>query len=379
MDSWKTRLILSASVVCLAGGCATGQQASLDIRNLNDVQATPVGERSIEHGKVLLRRGQYADAISAFRTALREETGSAEAHNGLAVAYDAIGRKDLARRYFELAVAEQPQDSRYRNNLAHFFEDSGQPELAEGLRDAPAHLVNAELTSSEVPILQLASATVEPLVLDEAVGNDIEVDDLVATIMAGLSDRVAEQEQSAVADGTVILAALPLTSTNAPVQSKTAVMRSTVTPTIKAAPIQLSGQQAPHRDPLDDRFALVADLLRSERRQAMHEGPYIERTSLGEVTLVTQPMLPSSKMVIDFDRLEDQLAIWADDEKRSVEYQRSPGLKGRLAIQHAVERAAIDEAIASTVSLATLVEQIDRDFVYHFFDDDAAAAQEADA
>jgi hypothetical protein len=379
MDSRKAMLILSVSLFSIVGGCATGHRASLDIRSRDHFQATPIGERSIEHGKLLLRRGQYADAISAFRTALREESGSAEAHNGLAVAYDSIGRKDLARRYFELAVAERPDDDRYRNNLARFFEGSGHSELADGLRNAPALLAKTEATQAQSETVLLASATVDQSAPEEVVDSSAQVDELVATIMADLSDRRAGKEHFVVADDTASLAVLPFASGDEPVQRKMAVYRQTMTPAIKAAPIQLHGEHPPRRDPLDGRFALVADLPRGFRRQTVSQGPYIERVSLGEVNIITQSMLPKSKVGIDLDHLEDELALWADNEKRSAEYEPRTGLNGRLAIQHAVERAAMDEAIASTVSIAALIEQIDKDFVYHFYDDANPALQEFDA
>ncbi len=71
-------------------------------------------------GKRMLASGNYGSAITAFRTALRLDPASATASNGLAIAYDAIGRPDLARRYFEQSMGLDPDNARYRDNYRLF-------------------------------------------------------------------------------------------------------------------------------------------------------------------------------------------------------------------------------------------------------------------
>jgi hypothetical protein len=363
----KSQLIFSTSLLCLLVGCTSANQATLEIRSIDNPQLAVAGERSIERGKVLLRRGQNADAISAFRAALREEPDSAEAHNGLAVAYDGIGRKDLARRYFELAVAEKPDEVRYRSNLANFFEGNGQSELAAGLRDEPITLASAEL--AELPPVSVAIADM-PVVLDVV---DVPGVDPIDAILADLSTGTVDQE---------ILAAVVETSPlsdQRPEQSVPAVFRPSVTPAIKAAEITLPSIPKPDRSPLDRRPDLVADIPRHERRQPESTGPYIERMSLGEVKLVTLPQSPKDHFAFDLDQLGGKLAMWAADEARQAAFVKAPGLKGRLAIQNAIERAAIDEAIASAASLAELAQQFQSDFVYIAYDDSDSATAETDA
>lgn len=370
MENRHIGLVLSASIVCLASGCAAGPRATLEIRNVDHAQLASPGQRSIERGKELLQRGQYADAISAFRKALRDEPDGAEANNGLAIAYDGIGRKDLARRYFELAVAEKPDEIRYRGNLASFFESNGQPELAAGLRDVP--IVLASVEPSVEAAMPLAVAEL-PMVTVELDGTE---NDPIAAILAELSLDLVGQDDAAVVEQPVPQSAIIAVSNEQPVQTLEAVFRPTVTPAIMAAPINLPSMPLPHRDPLDGRMELFADLPRNDRRQPEGSGPYIERLSLGEVKLVTLPFSAKADVVVDLDKLGEKLAIWAEEEKRQVELKEKPGLRGRLAVQNAINRAAIDEAIASAASMAAVAEQMKVDFVYIAYDDDETANAE---
>lgn len=372
MTNRKNQLILSASLFCLLGGCTLGRQASLDIRSVSHPQLVQPGERSIERGKAMLRLGKNADAISAFRTALRQDSDSAEAHNGLAIAYDAIGRKDLARRYFELAVAEKPGEVRYRSNLASFFEGNGQPELAAGLHEYPVAFASAEFPIA--PPAALAMAEV-PIVSDVAQATDV---DPIDAIIANLLVEPVNQEIMAAKVEPESPRPRVVRSNEPALQSMLAVYRLAVTPAIKAAEISLPMMPIPSRDPLDRRRDFTADLPRAQRKSATNTSPYIERVSLGEVTLVTLPSIANAEAAFDFESLGTKLAQWAADEARKVEFQKSPGLRGRIAIQGAIRRAAIEAETPSAVSLATVVEAITTDFVYiAFADDDLATAETA--
>ncbi len=372
MTDHQIRLALSVSLAGLLGGCATNPQATLTIRNVGDTHVTTSDESAIERGKMLLARGQSADAISAFRAALRQEQDSAEAHNGLAIAYDRIGRKDLARRYFELAYAEKPQVDRYRNNLARHFEKTGQPELARGLAQAPmAVAVVAE------PVVATPGVFVpEPVVIAAvdselpAVATDSQIDAIVADFSA--SRFVVDEAvlQTPVADAN--WAELAHSQIG---KSEFAVYRPSVATAIEAVPISLPSGPMPDQYPKGGTTALIADLPRDNRKSEEANSPYIERVSLGEVKLVTfvQPKAPTAEP--EFHLSNRQIAFWVDEEKRKGQFQNGDGLRGRLAIQSVVERIAIEEAITSATSLAALVEQMDKDFVYIAFDDAADAAE----
>jgi tetratricopeptide (TPR) repeat protein len=72
----------------------------------------------LDAGRYHLSRGRPAQAAIAFRQASYDRARAGEAFNGMAVAYSRLGRPDLARTYFNLAVAADPDDARYRRNLA---------------------------------------------------------------------------------------------------------------------------------------------------------------------------------------------------------------------------------------------------------------------
>jgi tetratricopeptide (TPR) repeat protein len=72
----------------------------------------------LEAGRNHLLRQRPAQAVNAFRQASRDPALAGEAFNGMGVAYAKMGRPDLARRYFDLAVAADPHDARYQRNLA---------------------------------------------------------------------------------------------------------------------------------------------------------------------------------------------------------------------------------------------------------------------
>jgi hypothetical protein len=72
-----------------------------------------------QSGKRQLEAGNVGLAIDAFRKAIRSEPGSLDALNGLAVAYDRIGRFDLSRRYYEQALGIEPDSATILHNLGY--------------------------------------------------------------------------------------------------------------------------------------------------------------------------------------------------------------------------------------------------------------------
>lgn len=59
-------------------------------------------------------------AITAFRQASYHQDYAGEAYNGMAIAYDQIGRYDLAERFFAQAMQAAPEDERFARNSARF-------------------------------------------------------------------------------------------------------------------------------------------------------------------------------------------------------------------------------------------------------------------
>lgn len=122
---------LGASLLALLTGCAS-QHAELQIRPVGEAQAR-VDDGALATAEMLLRRGEYALAADAYRKAIRNDPAGAAAYNGLAISYDRLGRFDLSRRYYELALARAPREAKYYRNLARSLESQGETAQAREL------------------------------------------------------------------------------------------------------------------------------------------------------------------------------------------------------------------------------------------------------
>ena len=143
-----TRLPLHALIVCTfaAAGCSFGPRFEAALPQVRDVPVVanlPPSE-ALARGRSFLGARQYGLAIELFKNASRDPALRTDSLNGLAVAYDAIGRRDIAERYFEEALASQPADARTRRNLARFYAATGQTEKQRAiLSETPEFAVAA--------------------------------------------------------------------------------------------------------------------------------------------------------------------------------------------------------------------------------------------
>jgi tetratricopeptide (TPR) repeat protein len=85
-----------------------------------------------EQGKRYLQLGSLGLAINAFQKELAEKPNSIPALNGLAVAYDRLGRGDVAQRYLDLALTLDPKSAVTLNNLAYLNLTQGNTAVAVG-------------------------------------------------------------------------------------------------------------------------------------------------------------------------------------------------------------------------------------------------------
>lgn len=127
---------------------------SVEIRPVGATSPVTADEAYAE-AKRQLERGNIGLAIDGFRKAVRRSPESVDAMNGLAVAYDRLGRFDLSRRFYELALAAQPTNAKVRNNLAVSLRMQGRSEEAAALRaeitGAPVAIATAPLPAREPP------------------------------------------------------------------------------------------------------------------------------------------------------------------------------------------------------------------------------------
>lgn len=82
--------------------------------------ATPASPAT-EGGRKHLAAEQPGLAIEDFQKALTSGEPIAPAANGMGVAYARLGRYDLARRFFEQAMAADPADARYAENMTRMM------------------------------------------------------------------------------------------------------------------------------------------------------------------------------------------------------------------------------------------------------------------
>lgn len=92
---------------------------------------------ALAEGRALLIGNNPAQALSAFQVALAQAPQSVAALNGIGIAYDRLGRSDLARQHFEMALALEPDAADIAHNLGLALERAG------ALRAAIPHLQRA--------------------------------------------------------------------------------------------------------------------------------------------------------------------------------------------------------------------------------------------
>lgn len=365
----------SVAAIILLGGCSAFQpQAKLEIRSVESGQRGSEISDPLAEGRGLLALGQNANAISAFRNALRENPNSGDAYNGLAIAYDRIGRQDLAQRYFELAVSVEPENVRYRGNLARLFERTGQLKLAMGLIEVPVR------HGESVPEVEKAKrVSIAPLKPPQFVAVVQEVKTLSPPSPVEIAlPALAELEVASplvLTPETQVAPSDPQTRA-APVKAAIvpAVYRPTAAMTIRPAAIETRNlpKPGPRRDPFMPTERQPADLPRQAVMPFQREGIRLERISLGEVRLVTKASTPKLawRKADDFNSFGVRLATWlpaaiaVERQGDAVRLAESPTLK------EAIARAQIEKAIDNVTADSTEIAEI-QTFTYAFFHDES--------
>lgn len=123
------------ATLTILAGCSLGPQLQTRMPQVRDVPviANLTPQAAYANGRTYLATKQYGLAIELFKSAKRDPALEVDSLNGLAIAYDGIGRGDLAERYFQEALAVRTDDTRTRRNLANFYASSGQEKKREAL------------------------------------------------------------------------------------------------------------------------------------------------------------------------------------------------------------------------------------------------------
>ncbi|ANI78862.1 hypothetical protein EP837_02464 [Sphingobium sp. EP60837] len=133
---------MAVALIFASAACSSANR-DVAIRSVNSEAVGTAGQDSLARGDVLFSRGEHALALDAYRRAMRQNPADPHALNGVAISYAAIGRHDLAREYFELALARAPQDERIHRNFARSL-------MAQGLQ-AEANALLAQIGQGAVP------------------------------------------------------------------------------------------------------------------------------------------------------------------------------------------------------------------------------------
>ena len=127
MQGMLKQCALAGCVSIAVSGCATQQAGAPEYRLSTSSEAQADGVSMLQRGRAQLDAGLDALAIESFRAEIRTNPQSADAYNGLAVAYGRIGRDDLAQRYFETALAKDPSNEKANANLARLTGETTPP------------------------------------------------------------------------------------------------------------------------------------------------------------------------------------------------------------------------------------------------------------
>ncbi len=169
--------VLALAIALLAATGAAARDRPIELRSSSTpmpaVMLAGGAEAALDEGRALLAAANPVQAIAAFRTALASNPQSVAALNGLAVAYDRLGRADLARQHFEQALAFEPDAADIAYNLGWSLLKAGQDreaiaplQRASAGRDARAAsaarralaIIAARLEAPAAPALVVADA-----------------------------------------------------------------------------------------------------------------------------------------------------------------------------------------------------------------------------
>jgi tetratricopeptide (TPR) repeat protein len=145
----------TVSFLCVAAAISTVScgGGELSVRSIKAPLAEgrqPANIRLAE-GNAQLALGNVGLALEAYRKALREQPDSVDAMIGLATCYDRMGRFDLSRRHYEMALANAPAEPDLYTLFAQSLEFQGQRDEAARVKAELAARVVAPEAPREAP------------------------------------------------------------------------------------------------------------------------------------------------------------------------------------------------------------------------------------
>lgn len=120
---------IALALVLGTSSCSTSELNVRPTKSALTAGRQPANIRVAE-GHAQLALGNVGLALEAYRKALREQPQSVEAMIGLANCYERMGRTDLSRRQYELALAVDPANTEIYSLFAQSLEAQGQRDEA---------------------------------------------------------------------------------------------------------------------------------------------------------------------------------------------------------------------------------------------------------
>src|SRR6185436_18018128 len=153
----------------LVAGCAGAAAQNDSIRTfLEKSNQSQPKLTDYELGKRHLQLGNAGLAVDAFQRALKAQPDSVDAMNGLAIAYDRIGRPDIAQRFLDQALTLDPNSTVTLSNLAYLNLTQGNTVVAQ------AYSERAKIAS------RLPMDTMLPDTIASAVNRNIDIVNQIA-------------------------------------------------------------------------------------------------------------------------------------------------------------------------------------------------------
>lgn len=154
-----TKRLISISLTAALAATACSSGGELSVRSISSPLAAgrQAANFRLAEGNSQFALGNIGLALEAYRKALREDSASIDAMVGLAACYDRMGRSDLSRRHYEMALATQPAEPALYAAFAQSLDSQGQaPEAARVKAELAARVVAPEATRAvpgSVPVL----------------------------------------------------------------------------------------------------------------------------------------------------------------------------------------------------------------------------------
>lgn len=325
----------------MVAGCAAQQNTGPQFRLSSSTMATTEGASMLQRGRAHLDAGLDALAIESFRAEIRVNPESAYAYNGLAVAYGRIGRDDLAKRYFETALAKDPSNMKAQTNFAR-------------------------LTGEVAPDIELAQAVALPSAVVETV-----------SVAAALDDKTIINIFDKLETPVVALAEMPLPPQDRTPRAEVLAPQGVLSSRFAVAPARLATKASPPVLPSNpfepsrphEPFLPPATLPSDYRAN----GTRLERVSLGEVRLITRSEPPAqfANQKPKFETFGERLAIWLPQSVAIEQANSQHGVIDSAIIMAAIKRSEEKQKLAAIDKNVT--DELP-EFAYLFFnsDDDAA-------